>query len=180
TVHFSHVLPGFGSVSGDAITTNTGGTQFDMVMTNFNFTSSSPTGGLFIRISLFNYFTLAQSPLTFNATHSANGTWTGGPGTAVVFDSRQDFGGSDVHLPTLVETNALQFSGFATGAAGATVTTTMPNVVAMIADIQMFIDGNGSIILPNSYDINAIATPAPGSLALTGFAGACAARRRRR
>ncbi|HVZ93285.1 MAG TPA: PEP-CTERM sorting domain-containing protein [Phycisphaerales bacterium] len=179
-LHFSHALPGIGVVSGDAITTNTNGTQFDLVLTNFDFTSTSPTGALFIKLQVYNYFELATSPMTFNATHSANGTWNVGEHSVIRFDSRQDFGGSDVHLPPLIADNLHQFSGFSIGPESATVTTTMPNVMFMISEIQMFIDGTGSIIMPSSYDVNATAVPAPGALALTGLAGAGALRRRRR
>lgn len=177
TVPFSRTIPGVGSVSGDVITTNTGGTSFDMVLTNFTFTATNPVAGTNIQIQLFSYFTTAAQPVTYTGSHSASGNWSTALGNFVGFTSRHDLTGSDVSLPALAASNNFGSTGFFLGPATASVTSNL-QVFAIVSEITLAIQGAGSITLPNSYDVNATAVPAPtAGLALA--AGAFAARRRR-
>lgn len=180
TTPFSQIVPGFGNVAGDVIATNTLGLTFSLVITNLTYNALivNPPNGLMDIILVVTHNYQPASSGTYNGSHSLNGTWSTASLNAVQLDTIQDFGNTNVSLPSLFDLNTLNTSTFSLGPAGAFVTTASP-VYTIQSILRLRIDGIGTITLPSSADVSATFVPGPGASALLGLAGLMGVRRRR-
>lgn len=186
TRSFALAVPGIGSINGDVLIENLSGTQFNLTVTNTNFVMNGAGPGVLTHVALT--VTQAFVPLVpnapYNAFHSLNGSWTPtGANNAVTADSTQGLLGPNLQfLPQLVCVNSPNpTNAFGAGPAGLTINNSSPSLYGMQCIIDFYLDGNGFINLPNSYEATAIQiVPAPGAAALIGLSGALAVRRRRR
>lgn len=179
TTPFAHTIPGRGSITGDVISNNVGGTSFDMTITNLTLTgTNSPYGGTYVTLTVLqNYATLNPNG-TYAATHDVNGSWSMGLANYIQCDSLHDFGGSNTSLPMLqYSNNPNPTPAFGGPAVGASVSNQI-GVYSIRSTIQFFIDGDGFIDLPNSYHVDAT-VPEPTSAAMLGIVGVMGLRRRR-
>ena len=171
---------GRGIISGDAIATNTGGTSFDLVVTNLSFIAeNSPTGSTYIKLEILQNFAIFSPGGTYTGTHGVDGSWSTGASNFIQGDAIHDFGGSNVLLPTLLYYNTFMIPTFAVSPTSASVTNTI-GVYSIKAELQMNIEGDGFISLPNSYDGSATLVPEPAVSSLLCLAGLVALRRRSR
>ncbi|TWT40302.1 hypothetical protein RAS1_40100 [Phycisphaerae bacterium RAS1] len=168
TTPFQHIVPGRGSISGDAIANNFGGNQFDLVITNLTFTGmNSPSGGTSITLTALQHYATQQSGNTYAAAHFVSGSWTTATGNHIICDSLHDFGGSSTSLPTLSFFNTPGIPTFGVPLAGTNVLNQLPTIYSIRTTIQLFLDGDGTISLPSSYDVSATPVPEPaGALVL--------------
>jgi hypothetical protein len=165
-----------GSITGDVIVANDPtGTIFDLTITNLTYTCITPNTSGFGDVILQVQHAYATSGTgTYFGQHSLAGSWTSGPNSIVQLDNIQDFGNSNVSLPSLIATTSPFNLGPVTGFA----LTTSP-VYSVQATLRLRSDGVGAISLPSSAHFRASLVPAPGSIALLGLGSLLAARRRR-
>lgn len=165
-----------GSITGDVIVSNDPtGTIFDLTITNLTYTCLIANAAGFGDVILQVQHAYATSGSgTYTGQHSLAGSWTSGPNSIVQLDSIQDFGGSNVFLPSLIATS----SPFSLGPVSGTALTTSP-VYNIQATLRLQTDGLGSIFLPSSAHFRAALVPTPGAVALLGLGGLLTSRRRR-
>lgn len=181
TRSFSRIVPSRGLLTGDIIVSNTAGTRFDLIITNLVFqATNSPTGGTHIQLAASQIYDVLAPNQTYTAGHFVGGTWSTALGNAVFCDSRQGIlGPNPVQLPSLAVANTFGASGFGVPLATATVSNSSPNFYGIFSTMDLFIDGDGFINMPNSYEAGATLVPAPASAAMLGAIGLFASRRRR-
>lgn len=176
TTSFTHTLPGVGSIAGDLIATNTGGTTFDLVVTNLTYTvvASPNTNNLTDVLLTFTHdFMPLTLPNVFFSSHSLSGTWSTNPLHVVQLESWHDPFGNNIQLPSLSDTNTLSTTTFNLGPAGTLVPVPVTSGVYTIhAHLRLRMDGTGTIMLPTSADINVQAVPETASAALLLLGGA--------
>lgn len=181
TQPFQKSLAGRGSIMGDAVFTNNGGTFFEVVVTNLTFQASAPTPGggtTRVKIDIVQGFQPAVPNAAYYAEHFVGGNWSTGTGNAIFADSYQGMlGPNPVWLPQLVFVNTPGIPSFGVPLAGANVTNSSPALYGIATTIELFIDGDGFIDLPNSYEATATEVPAPGACVVLACAGVLAARR---
>lgn len=167
-----------GNITGDVIVTNDPtGTIFDLTITNLVYNCIFPNSSGFGDVSIIvQHIYQTPGPGSFTGSQSLSGNWTSGPLSVVQLDSLQDFGGSNVSLPSLIAT----VSPFNLGPVSASVTSSnSANVYGIQAILRLQADGAGTINLPSSAHIHVAPVPSPGAAGLFGLAGIAAARRRR-
>lgn len=165
-----------GSITGDVIVANDPtGTIFDLTITNLTYTCTIVNAAGFGDVILQVQHAYATSGSgTYFGQHSLAGSWTSGANSIVQLDSIQDFGGSNVFLPSLIATS----SPFNLGPVSGSALTSSP-VYNIQATLRLRTDGLGSIFLPSSAHFRATLAPTPGSIALLGLGGLLTSRRRR-
>lgn len=183
TEPFFRVVPGRGRIQGDVVYTNLNGDFFKVVVTNMTFEANAPTPGggtTRVQIDIVQGFQPAVANGSYYAEHFVGGNWSTNFGNAIFCDSFQGvLGPNPVWLPTLGVVNTPGIPSFGVPLAGANVTNSSPTLYGIATTIEMFIDGDGFINLPNSYEATATEVPAPGACVLLACAGVLASRRRR-
>lgn len=181
TTSFTHFIPGFGLVVGDAIAFNTGGTSLALRLTNLTFTVQSPIGPSAPKTDILLVATQTyQVPAAtaYNSSHQLFGQWTTAAGNGATLTTILDFNASNTALATISILNTAQATTF-TGLSGIGGTTTS-SLFTIHTSLRLTLDGTGSIQLPSSADVDVEIVPAPGAAATLGLAGLLAARGRRR
>ena len=186
TQSFARTVPGLGSISGDVVITNTSGTRFDLTVTNttFQMIGAGPGALTHLTLTVTQAFVPQTPNAPYNAAHSLNGSWDPlGSNNAMTATATQGLLGPNlIFLPQLVcVNNPNPTAAFGAGPAGATVNNSSPALYGMQCVLDFYVDGNGFIDLPNSYDATAIeVVPAPGAGVLLAGGVLVGARGRRR
>ncbi len=165
-----------GTITGDVIVANDPtGTIFDLTITNltYNCTTANAAGNGDVIVQVLHSYIMG-GPGPFTGSQSLAGNWTSGPNSLVQLDSIQDFGGSNINLPTLLATT----SPFSLGPVSSLVFSASGSY-QILATLRLETDGTGAINLPSSAHIHVDLAPSPGTCGLLGLAGLVAARRRR-
>lgn len=177
TVPFVHNFAGRGSIQGDFQADYTG-TTFLMKITNLSFHAFdwSPMGKTDVRIVVTQAFDALPGP--FAATQGLDGfTESTTSGGVVIGNTILDSGFTSVSLPPVSygsSSGAPQFFSVPP-TFGMTTTSHLDMLIKMQLDMTIF--GDGTILLPNSFESTTI--PAPAAALGLALAGAFGARRRR-
>lgn len=178
SVPFLQNVVGRGSLSGDLVSTNTGGTQFSLVITNMVFQAFdwAPDHQTQIRLIASENFAVTSAGPHIASQSVSGVTGSTGGGGLIICNAVHEI---TVNLPTISygspNGNTQPFS----------VPPVFANVVSsppfysIQMQLDLVIDGDGFIHLPNSFETGAIAVPASGPVTLLGLTGLIAMRRRR-
>jgi len=176
TVSFVHNFAGRGSIQGDMTADNTG-TTFRLKISNLSFHAFdwSSNGYTDVRINASQVF--AALPGNYTASHALDGFMESSTlGCIAIGNTILDSGANNSFLtPVTYSSPNGSPQMFSTAPGFGSTLLTHPNIlIKMELDLRVF--GDGTIILPSSFD--SVTVPAPASIFLTGLFFACAKRRR--
>lgn len=178
TVPFLQNVAGRGSLSGDLVSTNTGGTQFSLVITNMVFQAFdwAPDHRTQIRLIASENFAVTSAGMHLASQSVSGVTGSTGGGGIIICNAVHR---TTVNLPTISYGSPNgNTQPFSVPPVFANVFSSPP-FYSIQMQLDLVIDGDGFIHLPNSFETGAIAVPASGPVTLLGLTGLLTLRRRR-